>query len=435
MPKPSQRKVEIKCSQCGNKKTVRLDSYNKNVTKNGSYLCHECATRKAAKEGKYAGDTDKRSSVSKALWGNKEYRAKITNASIERNTTEQYKKSQRDRSKILWDSDQYRISVSQGVKNSMADEEVRDKISESLRTKWQEEYYRSSVLKSLKRAKISSIQLDLYNYLDDLKVQYHKEGENTTFGYYVFDCYIPEHRLLIECQGDCRHSLPNTIRNDKSKFTYITKYFPDHQIMYIWEHEFYEKDGVLDRLKLRLKIDLDTVDFKFSDLVSRRIERQLSNSFLQRYHYLGKSRGGCDYGLYLGEDLIAVASFSPLLRQNVAHQFPANSQELSRLCVHPRYHKKNLLSWWISRIPIRPIVAYADTTVGHTGAVYKASGFVLHHVTSPDYWYCSEDGYVMHKKTLYNRAVKVSLTEREFAERYGYYKKYGGSKLCFVKQK
>ncbi len=132
---------------------------------------------------------------------------------------------------------------------------------------------------------------------------------------------------------------------------------------------------------------------------------------------------------------IAVARFSPLIRQNISHQFPQDSVELSRLCVHPKFHKKNLLSWWIARIPIRPIVSYSDTTVGHTGAVYKASGFKLHHTTEPDYWYVNTDGYVMHKKTLYNRAVNLKMTEREFAETYGYQRKYGGSKLCFIKQK
>ena len=78
-------------------------------------------------------------------------------------------------------------------------------------------------------------------------------------------------------------------------------------------------------------------------------------------------------------------------------------------------------------------VAYADTTVGHRGTIYKALGFALHHEVDADYWYVDGDGYAMHKKTLYNRAVKMSMSESDFAERNGYVKKYGGKKLCFIK--
>ena len=47
-------------------------------------------------------------------------------------------------------------------------------------------------------------------------------------------------------------------------------------------------------------------------------------------------------------------------------------------------------------------------------------------------WYVDEDGYVMHKKTLYQRAVKMKMKEREFAEEHKYRKVWGGKKLRFV---
>jgi hypothetical protein len=431
--RPSKQKISIKCSECDSTVAVRKDTYNANVKRNGHYLCHHCSTIKAGKEGKYSHTHDARSKRSKALWEREEFRSKISNTS--NNKSIEYVETQRNRTIQLWQDPNYRTSVSQSVRNALSDPAIRHKISEGLRHKWTDLNYRGAVLGSLDRVRTSSIQISLYDYLDDLGVAYHKEGASTTFGFYVFDCLVPEHKLLIECQGDYWHSLPNAIRNDKAKFTYISKYFPEYTIMYVWEREFYEKDSVLDRIKLRLNIGLEVEQFELKDLNSKIIDRQISNDFLHKYHYLGKSRGGIDYGLFLGSTLIAVARFSPLIRQNIAHQFPENTVELSRLCVHPKYHKKNLLSWWIARIPIRPIVSYSDTTVGHTGAVYKASGFKLHHTTEADYWYTNCSGYVMHKKTLYNRAVNLKMTEKEFADKHGYYKKYGGSKLCFIKQK
>jgi hypothetical protein len=78
-------------------------------------------------------------------------------------------------------------------------------------------------------------------------------------------------------------------------------------------------------------------------------------------------------------------------------------------------------------------VSYCDTTVGHTGAVYKSLGFKMHHEVDSDYWYVDPNGWVMHKKTLYSRAKRLSTTENAYAEQFGYIKKYGGKKLCFVK--
>ena len=40
-----------------------------------------------------------------------------------------------------------------------------------------------------------------------------------------------------------------------------------------------------------------------------------------------------------------------------------------------------------------------------------------------------------HKRTLYGRAVKIGMEEAEFAEKFGYIKKYGGEKLCYIYDK
>jgi GNAT superfamily N-acetyltransferase len=297
--------------------------------------------------------------------------------------------------------------------------------------------------RAMQSTRISAIQEMLYTFLDNLGVYYHRESEDTRIGYYVFDCVIPNNngkKLLIECQGDYWHSLEKAERNDKAKFTYISRYFPECEIMYVWEHEFYCKDRVLDRLKLKLGLDIETKQFDFDELDIREVQSSDAREFLDLYHYLGKDRGGKSFGVYLKDELISCVVFSPPLRQNIAGQFglvDGQVRELSRLCIHPSYHKKNFASWFIRRalklIDCSLVVAYADTTVGHDGGIYKASNFKLHHTVPADYWYVDIQGYVMHKRTLYGRAVKDHLTEHEFADKYDYIKKYGGEKLCFVK--
>jgi hypothetical protein len=317
--------------------------------------------------------------------------------------------------------------------------EYRDKIEKTHNSKEYKE--KMAAYRAAQSGRISTIQAMLYSYLDELGVEYFKESEQTRLGHYVFDCLVinGDKKLLIECQGDYWHSLLKSERNDRSKFTYISKYFPEYEIMYIWEHEFYCKDRVLDRLKLKLGINIETKEFDFADLIFREINSTETKIFLDLYHYLGKDRGGKAFGVFDGDLLIAVIVFSPPLRQNTAGQFnlvDGEVRELSRLCIHPSYHKKNFASWFIKRalkqIKCKLVVAYADTTVGHDGGIYKASNFQLHHTVPADYWYVDINGYVMHKRTLYGRAVKQKMAEAEFAEAKGYIKKYGGEKLCFV---
>jgi len=405
------------------------------------------------------------SDSTKHLWENEEYREQITTAMKALWDQPEYKermsKILSNSTKRLWENEEYREKMVATIQALWDQPEFRNRmgkiLSDSSKHLWENEEYREKMIAihntpeykkrmAIVRAnmpRISSIQLQLYKYLDDLDVEYCKEGTETAIGYYAFDCLIPKqnkmHRhLLIECQGDYWHSLPKAIRNDKSKFTYINRYFPEHEIIYVWEHEFYAKDRVLDRLKLKLGIDIKTKDFDFKNIELREVSSGDIKSFLDAYHYIGKGRGGKCFGAYYRGELIACMVFSPPLRQNTAGQFDlvdGGVRELSRLCIHPSYHKKNFASWFISKAVknIKElVVAYADTTVGHTGTIYKASNFKLHHTVVPDYWYVDIDGFVMHKKTLYQRAKTMSMKESDFAKEYGYHKKWGGKKFCFI---
>ena len=398
--------------------------------------------------------------ISRSLWSKDEYRSKVIDALAIALSSVEYREIQRHNAIKNWNSDDYRANVIFGVKKALLDPVVIAKISESSkkmwanpdsrayqcelrRLAWKDPEYREKMAKARasQSGKISSIQKPLYKYLDDLGVEYYEEGPETKIGYYVFDCrvVVPDKRdILIECQGDYWHSLPKAVRNDRGKFTYIDRYFPEYEIIYVWEHEFSAKDRVLDRLKLKLGVSLETVDFDFRNIELREVSSRDVRGFLDAYHYIGKGRGGKCFGAYHNGDLVACCVFSSPLRQNIAQQFGSGIVvELSRLCIHPSYHKKNFASWFIARalrnVDSDIVVAYADTTVGHIGTIYRSSNFELHHNVPPDYWYVDRDGFVMHKRTLYGRARRMSMGESDFAGKYGYVKKWGGEKLCFTK--
>ena len=115
--------------------------------------------------------------------------------------------------------------------------------------------------------------------------------------------------------------------------------------------------------------------------------------------------------------------------------------EVSRFCIHPIYQKKNFASWLLAKSlkliqqfnpKLKAVIAYSDKTVGHSGTIYKASGFRQDRVVPPDYWYVDQEGWVIHKRTLYGRAVKMSQTENVYAAQQNYRRIYGSEKLRFV---
>ena len=307
--------------------------------------------------------------------------------------------------------------------------------SEAIKMKWLDESYKNKCL--IYSPPKSKIQNKLYKLLDEMGVEYIPEGPGTKLLKYYrpLDCIVPrtsQKSLIIEVNGYL-HLRRHTITKDKSKAIHIAKYLPDYELCYLWDHDFASMDFVQKLCKI-IGIDKPNCDFLFSDLDIVQISYSEAKTFLDLYHYLGKGRGGICYGIKLNDKLICVAVFSPPIRNNI--KFDSDFRELSRLCVHPMYHKHNLLSWFLSRvcrkIPSDLIVAYADSTVGHTGAVYKACNWYLHHVVPADYSYMDSDGVYMHKATLYCKAKAACMTENEFVGYFGYRKIYGAEKFCFV---
>lgn len=391
-------------------------------------------------------------------WEDPEFRNYMSSLISERNNQlnldPDYKQRLSDSSKKMWQKHAKKML------EIFASREYRNKISESNIAKWKDPEYRekhrklwsdpawlAKVTAHLDSPSIvSSLQRKLYSILDDLGVQYYRERQDgsdpeTIVGPYHFDCVILHNhkKFLIECQGDYWHAINKNIRNDRAKATYIERYHKDCEIKYLWEHEFKCPNKIVELIKYWLGISkIQVVDFSFADVAIVSCEAKDYKPILSKYHYLPNAgRGGIAYGAYLGEKLIAVCVFSPLVRQNL----PCNTKttrELSRLCIHPKYQKKNFASWFVSRciknLPQKytKIISYCDTTFNHDGATYKACNFKLDGEVKPDYWYVSEDGWVMHKKTLYNHARSLGLKEKDFAKEHGYRKVHGEKKLRFV---
>lgn len=491
---------EYICHSCKNKSESYINSQKISHPKTPDITMKcACGTCIITKQYLYRKDWKCRSCTTKDLWQNKDYAKSVQQSLTGRKLSKKTKTRISESSKKNWEDDNYRNKVINTLKESKSarsslskkmwlnptfvdtyrTKHHRLKMSHASKKLWCNQQYRHKVLnakstpefkakmaiiqssQSYKRKlskalqnqpKVSSLQSTLYSLLDDMGVEHYREYNDKpddpqcTIGPWSFDCVIPRDNhpdLLIECQGEFIHNLPHKKSSDKAKYTYWEKYLSaNYALKYLWEHQFAEYRSVETLIRYWVGIDkIDVRDFAFNEIIVKECSAKQCNELLSKYHYLRSTgRGGSRIGAFINNKLISVCVFSPLPRQNInIHGLePHECRDLSRLCIHPNYQKKNFASWFISRsiksLPpkYKAILSYADTTFNHVGTVYKASNFLLDGEVKPEYWYVSENGWVMHKKTLYNKAINLGLSEKEYASSHGYIKTHGLKKLRYL---
>ena len=376
------------------------------------------------------------SEINKTRWKDDDYRNKIVNSlKIKYSNDSDFKNKMR----LIWDSDEFKLKS----KPILSEDQLK-RLKEGVIKKWKTDSYKTNAAigREKYQGRPSSIETILCQILDDLNIKYLKQHR---IGFYLFDCFLIDYNILIECNGDYWHSLPNAVNNDKTKSSYIINNFPEYKLHYIWEHEFKCKDKIIELIKYWTGTKLDIIDFDFKDLIMKDVELKDARLFVDKYHYSGtigntKNRYGC----YYDNELIVLCSFGHITRNESATRLNIKSNELlelTRFCIHNKYQKKNLASWFINKCVneikklnrYKCLISFADTTFNHSGVIYKALGWINDGIVPPSYWYVDKDGYVMHKKTLWNHANSLKMTENDFASKHEYTKVTGKEKIRYIK--
>lgn len=180
--------------------------------------------------------------------------------------------------------------------------------------------------------------------------------------------------------------------------------------------------------------------------VTSRISNQVTaKEFLDKFHYAGYGRpASIIYEARFEESTVAIAKFTPVIRQEVATSIGLNPEdviELDRLCVDPSYQVKNLVSRFLSLTiknikkdypSFRYLVSFADMAQGHSGTVYRASNWKEIGVSASSYYYRDTLGNRLNKKTVYNKAVAKGLSEAEYVSSLEYEKIRTPGKFKFI---
>lgn len=439
-PRLSKRKVIYRCPSCQKTSEVRFDT----ISKRKYAECHSCILESP----EYKAN---KSSVSKKLWQDPQFvqkqsqkKSTFIKSEFHRNIDWEQTESQFGYSGIHKGISRkpviYRCPKCLQTNQIRYDNVKRRKHAECLQCLTRKPKYKQKIVESVRnQKKISSIETTLAEILDDLSIDYYQQYK---LGFCLFDFFLPDHKILIECNGDYWHSLPRAEAN-KSKSSYIDN-FPDYQLKTIWEHEFKCLDRISNLIQYWCNSQLRKIDFSFSDLTVRDINPQEARKLLNKYHYShGLGNHQFRTGAFHEEECIAVCVFGNLTRKETANRLglkPNQMMELTRFCIHPSYQKRNLASWLISRSikrlkktkTLKCLVSFADSTFNHDGTIYKASNWALDGEVAPSYWYVDPDGYVMHKKTLWNHAKSLGMKEQEFAQEKGYQKIKGKKKFRYL---
>lgn len=427
--------VEVCCSICKSIYVKKFQYVIKCCRNSGTYKCRSCSNKQTLSNPvtqakiKSVRSVSKCSETMKKRWQDKQYRDKMLLC---------FKKSAKNdtdragRTKKYWENQQYRDNISGKSKsnyNFQFTDEIRSKLSAATKRNWLDEdiskKYKDGLRKAHSKAlvtKVSSLNIIIHNILNSLHIDHEMEF---AFGPYSFDFRIGN--ILLEIQGWYWHQLPQNALRDRQKASFIANH-PQYKLHYILEHEFAQPLSISSKLKSILNIEDVCSDFNLKECTIEKIQFEEASLFISSWHYLHNiSKNSTIYGLKLHDKLIAVCSFSPPIRSETASKQKVDNNEileLSRFCIMPGYHKKNLGSYFISRciymLPnhIKVLVSFADTTYGHDGTIYKASNWKFDGVVKPSYWYINQNNWIIHKKTVYNRAVKMGLTEREYANQH-----------------
>jgi transposase-like protein len=350
--------------------------------------------------------------------------------------------------KQLWSTNDYRNKqkIWFGIRSNRLSEGFQKMLSDPIkRSNWIEKVRLNSINNRSKNGWISTSQKQLYYILSDSEITFHEEGDKTKVGpFYVVDCVIPQQQnmlkpLIIEVQGEYWHSLPHVIVKDAQKSPYVRKH-TNYDLLYIDELHLASYEVIRSKLAT-YGLSLRDIKCKPKDLTIRQINESEAQLFYSIFHYTGSVRKGATvYGAFLEDDLVACISYCYPLRIQTVTKLGYKLRdvlEISRMARKTNLVCPNLFSFFINKTikllssDIKCIVSFSDTLYGHTGGVYKASGFKLDGLTSADYYYASMSGKY-HKKTIWDRAKRMKMSEADYALKHGLHKIQGKPKARWV---
>jgi very-short-patch-repair endonuclease/transposase-like protein len=254
-----------------------------------------------------------------------------------------------------------------------------------------------------------------------------------------YDFSFNQGEVLVECQGSYWHSSAQRRQRDAFKRRLAHKH--GKRLVVIWDYQIANKSFVINKVKNALK----KTEFDFSNCEIIKLDWNNAKALLVQYHYQRAGRAGIAYGIKHNGHTIACCVFANCQRLESAKRLGISHEdvmELSRFVINPEFQAYNMATWFISRciklvksdLPnLKYLISFADPTFGHTGTIYKASNWTFDGETKSSYWYYHRRmNKIYHKKTIWDQAKKLEMTEDNFYKAKHLLKVHGQPKLRYV---
>ena len=224
---------------------------------------------------------------------------------------------------------------------------------------------------------ISSYELTISNFLDELKIE-HLNNDRKVISPYEIDIFIPKKNLGIEINGLYWHS-DIYKKNDYhlNKFNRCAE--NDIKLLQFFEDEIIEKkEIVLSKLKIELGIFTEKIFAR--KCIIKKISSEISNSFLDENHLIGKDKSSVKIALYYNDEVVSLMTFKKVKTGYNLNRF-CNKKEV---VVVGGFSK--LLKYFQRNYKYDFIESFSDNRYSN-GNVYNKNNFTLDSSVKPSYWY------------------------------------------------
>ena len=263
---------------------------------------------------------------------------------------------------------------------------------------------------------------------------------------YEIDIYLPDLKLGFEFNGVFWNS-----NKFKDKEYHLNKYKKsvDNEIKLctIWEDDWTLKREICESFILN-KISKSNRLMARKTLI-REIDYNTSREFLDKNHLQGDCKSSKRVGLYYGDDLVTLMTFSKLrLPFNSKNSDNKDVWELTRFCNKINTSvvggASKLLKYFVKTYKPIEIQTYSDNLISD-GNLYEKLGFEYKWTSNPGYWYVVNNirshRFNWRKSKLVKDGYDSNKTGEEIMAELGYWKIYNaGNKkwilttdvICFV---
>jgi len=229
-----------------------------------------------------------------------------------------------------------------------------------------------------------------------------------------YDICVPSRRLIIEYNGLKWHSMYYSKVRDLNKYENVK-----YNYLMIFEDEWlFDKLKIENLLRNKLKLH-NPIKLRPNNCEIRNISFYEADNFYELYHYIGKCKSPCNYGIFYQDKLIACISFKHPTRKS-SYQW-----ELARMASNPQFRVhgiwSKILKLFIKDYLPKSIVSFSDNRL-FSGAVYEKMGFNFDGEIPPDYY------WVKGQKRFHKSGLRKKLnedntkTESQLREAQGYNK-------------